>query len=116
PTVTEKDIRDALISQVTERQHEIGKQMAVDRSMPLLASTLTMQQLKTLVILGRSESVTGHELAKHLGVRLGTVTGIVDRLVSQDLVDRREDPQDRRVRRISLTHQGLDLVNTMLDT
>ena len=38
-----------------------------------------------------------------MGVSLATITGIVDRLAAQGLVTRREDPRDRRVRRVELT-------------
>ena len=38
-----------------------------------------------------------------MGVGLATLSGMIDRLVAHDLVARREDLQDRRVRRISLT-------------
>jgi MarR family transcriptional regulator, 2-MHQ and catechol-resistance regulon repressor len=36
------------------------------------------------------------------------LTGIVDRLISKGLVERRPDPQDRRVSLICLTSQGAD--------
>src|SRR5690348_7367953 len=74
--------------------------------MPLLAVNLTMQQLKVALILADRGSTPGRELAQTLGTGLGTVTGIVDRLVAQGLVTRREDPNDRRIRRVELTDAG----------
>lgn len=58
---------------------------------------------------------SGQDLAAQLRVALGTVTGIVDRLVAQGLVERGEDPRDRRVRRVSLSPAGRELVDKILD-
>ena len=71
---------------------------------------LTMSQLRVLVILQRDPGVTAGRLADRLGVRPSTVTGIVDRIVKQDLVERQPDPDDRRVVRNTLTDQGQAVV------
>ncbi|MFC4118136.1 MarR family winged helix-turn-helix transcriptional regulator [Nonomuraea zeae] len=69
-----------------------------------------MRQLKVVMLLSISGSASGQDLAHALGVGLGTVTGIVDRLVAHGLVSRHEDPQDRRVRRAELTPAGAALI------
>ncbi|MEW9529509.1 MarR family winged helix-turn-helix transcriptional regulator [Microbispora sp. NPDC049125] len=109
------DEREQLIQRLTELQKNLGRLFARDRSMPLLASTLTMQQLKVVMYLSFAGSTSGQDLARHLGVGLGTATGIVDRVVARGLVARREDPHDRRVRRVELTDAGRRLVTEMLD-
>ena len=40
--------------------------------------------------------LTPRQLAEHTGLTSGTVTGVIDRLESQDLITRRPDPNDRR--------------------
>jgi DNA-binding MarR family transcriptional regulator len=40
--------------------------------------------------------LTPRQLAEHTGLTSGTVTGVIDRLESLDLVTRRPDPHDRR--------------------
>ncbi|GII78025.1 hypothetical protein Sru01_30070 [Sphaerisporangium rufum] len=100
------DEREQLIARIGEVQHALARAFAHDRSTPLLALNLTMQQLKVTLILAAHDSASGQELAAALGTGLGTVTGIVDRLVAQGLVTRREDPDDRRVRRVHLTDAG----------
>ncbi|MGH3736378.1 MAG: MarR family winged helix-turn-helix transcriptional regulator [Micromonosporaceae bacterium] len=114
--MTHSDIpeREAVIDRISQIQQQLGRAWAQDRSLPLLASTLTMQQLKIVIILDHRESVSGQELAHALGVGLGTVTGIVDRLVARDLVSRREDQADRRIRRVSLAPAGRALADEML--
>lgn len=107
--------RQELISNIAEVQKEMAAHFAQDRTMPLLASNLTMQQFKVLLLLSAKDDLAGHELADALGVKLGTVTGIVDRLVAQDLVRRTEDPVDRRIRRVSLTVEGRRLIDEITD-
>ena len=72
---------------------------------------LTMSQLRVLFILNRDSGMTAGRLAKRLGVRPSTVTGIVDRLARQSLVLRRADPEDRRVVRNFLTPTGVEVVS-----
>jgi DNA-binding MarR family transcriptional regulator len=90
------------------------------RSGPLLAANLTMSQLKVLLVLARhgdtdaADGAAGQELTAALHVGLATVTGIVDRLVAQGLVERREDPHDRRIRRVTLTSAGRDLAEAII--
>nr|WP_062340198.1 MarR family transcriptional regulator [Herbidospora sakaeratensis] len=115
PDTTDGDERDQLIDWIADTQRLLGRAFARDRSLPLLATTLTMQQLKVIVALSFHESASGQELARELGIGLGTLTGIVDRLVAHGLVSRREDPADRRVRRLTLTTEGRTLTDEMLD-
>ncbi|GAB3162261.1 MarR family winged helix-turn-helix transcriptional regulator [Microbispora hainanensis] len=107
--------RGCLITRLAELQRSMGRFFARDRSMPLLASTLTMQQLKVVMFLSFAGSTSGQELARHLGVGLGTVTGIVDRVVAQGLASRHEDPHDRRVRRVELTDAGRRLTSEIVE-
>ncbi|MCW2879428.1 MAG: Transcriptional regulator-like protein [Sphaerisporangium sp.] len=109
------DEREELIARIGESQHSLGRAFAHDRSTPLLAVNLTMQQLKVALILAHRGSVSGQELAHSLGTGLGTVTGIVDRLVAQGLVTRREDPSDRRVRRVELSDAGRRMTEELAD-
>ncbi|MBG0831785.1 MarR family transcriptional regulator [Planomonospora sp. ID67723] len=102
------DERDRLIDRIGQIQRDLGRFLAESRqhSSPLLDSNLTMRQLKVIMFLAFRESASGQDIAHHLDVGLGTVTGIVDRLIGHGLVTRREDPNDRRVRRVELTPEG----------
>lgn len=113
--MTDMTDRDELIESIRSVQDDLTRLVAQDRSEPLLASTLTMQQLKVVIILSQEGSVSGQELSQRLRIGLGTVTGIVDRLVSQGLVHRFEDPTDRRVRRVALTAKGEQLISEFTD-
>jgi len=54
----------------------------------------------------RGRSVTMRELATKLGVGESAATAVVERLVRQGLVLRCDDPSDRRVVRLALSHEG----------
>ena len=74
---------------------------------------LTMPQLKVLFILYAEDGASMGRLASALGVTLSTVTGIVDRLVEHEMVQRQEDPQDRRLVVCRLTPRGLSTVERL---
>ncbi len=112
--MSDRGDRAELVDRIIGLQYDLGRAWAHDRSLPVLASTLTMQQFKVVMILSLQDSASGQELAQHLGVGLGTVTGIVDRLVARRLVTRKEDPDDRRIRRIILTPAGRKLADDVV--
>lgn len=89
--------------------------VAYDRTNPLFSVNLTMQQLKVLLLLSRHDGIAAHDLGRHLGVTLATLSGIVDRLVTQGYVTRAEDPNDRRVRRIHLSPAGHETLAEITD-
>jgi DNA-binding MarR family transcriptional regulator len=101
---------EQLIADIMGAQQRLQHQFAYDRSDPLFSSHLTLSQLRIIMLLAREGSVSGGELARMLGVSLATMSGMVDRLVVQDLVNRTEDVHDRRVRRIGLTKTGTALI------
>lgn len=67
---------------------------------------LTTPQFDVLANLGMSEGITQQELAERLLVTKGNVCGLLDRMESAGLVQRRADEKDRRANRIYLTRLG----------
>jgi DNA-binding MarR family transcriptional regulator len=105
---------EQLIADIMGAQERLQHLFAYDRSDPLFTSHLTLTQLKILMLLSRHGNVSGGELAGLLGVGLAALSGMVDRLVVQDLVTRTEDRHDRRVRRIGLTKAGSELIGSII--
>jgi DNA-binding MarR family transcriptional regulator len=103
--------RAAAIDRIMRNQKRITHLFAFDRSDPLLTAHLTMPQFRVLLVLALRGGNASHDLAASMGVSLATITGIVDRLSAQDLVTRREDQRDRRVRRVELTPAGQELID-----
>jgi DNA-binding MarR family transcriptional regulator len=56
------------------------------------------------------------ELSKRMMVSNGNVTGLVDRLVDQKLIERRPSPTDRRAMLVNLTADGRKIFRTMART
>jgi len=106
--------KDVVIARIMAGQRRFQAAMARDRSNPFFSVNLTMSQLKILFALRLHGGAGGQELAQRMGVSLATMTGIVDRLVAGDYVSRREDPSDRRIRRIELTEHGTGLIDNIM--
>ena len=99
-----------LIRGINELQRKVdrarrGYQLDIWMSLPL-----TIGQLKCLFFISNLGSTNSKALADALDVTPTNVTGIVDRLVKQGLVSRKEDPQDRRVLVLKATKKGKELV------
>lgn len=72
---------------------------------------LSVSQLRMLFVLLRgAEPLPVNEVADGVGLSLPTAGRAADRLVALGLVDRREDDHDRRVKRLSLTGAGHELL------
>jgi len=69
-------------------------------------SGLSMSQLGALFHLRRKRSSGVTDMGDHLGVTSAAASQMLDRLVQQGLILRSEDPHDRRVKQIVLTHKG----------
>lgn len=67
---------------------------------------LTGAQMRVLVRLGRREGATQAALAADMEVRPISLSGLIDKLTRQGMVERRSDARDRRINRIHLTPEG----------
>lgn len=106
---------EQLIADIMGAQQRLQQLFGYDRADPLFSSHLTLSQFKILMLLARHGNVSGGELAGMLGVGLAALSGMVDRLVQQDLVARTEDLHDRRVRRIGLSRKGAELIGSIVN-
>jgi DNA-binding MarR family transcriptional regulator len=76
---------------------------------------LSPSQFNILNLLrGSTEGLTQVELSRELITHRSNVTGLVDRLEKRALVTRKISPSDRRVWRVSLTDEGLNLISSIL--
>lgn len=67
---------------------------------------LTVAQFDALAHLYVEDGITQQQLAERLVVTKGNVTGLVNRLAKRKLVERHDDPDDRRANRVVLTRAG----------
>jgi DNA-binding MarR family transcriptional regulator len=75
---------------------------------------LTIMQTFTLALLEPGKAVPMNSLSTMLFCDASNVTGIVDRLVWHKLIERKELPQDRRVKTIELTTKGVEARRQLL--
>lgn len=81
----------------------------------LLDYDLTVQQLRAFAFIFAGGETPINRLAEALGIRPNVATGIIQRLVERQLIERREDPEDRRVRLLSITERGRALIDELGD-
>lgn len=74
---------------------------------------LTLLQLGTLLLLEDGEARTVGALGEQIGRSLSATSRLVDALVKRELLRREEDPDDRRVRRVTIAARGRKLLVTM---
>ncbi len=73
-------------------------------SLPLMA---------TLLLLDEESELSIKQIAELLGRSVSTTSRLIDQLVERGLVSRREDEQDRRMKRVAITEQGRTLIATL---
>ena len=90
--------------------------LAKPRAMESLASTdLTFTQLRVLFVTAAADNAPSvHEIAETIHLSVAATGRTVDQLVRMDLVDRREDTIDRRVKRVTMTPRGTALIDEQL--
>ncbi|WP_298816485.1 MarR family winged helix-turn-helix transcriptional regulator [Chloroflexus sp.] len=72
----------------------------------LQRANLSMPRLVSLMHIQRQREATISSLSEHLNLSPATTSQMIDQLVQDGLVERREAPHDRRQKLISLTPAG----------
>jgi DNA-binding MarR family transcriptional regulator len=86
---------------------QVNSMMEIFNRYDLRGEGLTVPQFAILTH-ATPEGVPLSEISARMLCDNSNLTGIVDRLISKGLVERRPDPQDRRVSLICLTQAGID--------
>lgn len=73
-------------------------------------SGLSFTQVNILMRLYHGGPLAVSDLGGHLGITNAAVSQAIDRLVKDALIERAEDLQDRRVKRLTLTEKGRALI------
>ncbi len=74
---------------------------------------LTMAQLKVLFTLVHEPLATVGKVAEASGIGLPTASHLIERLVQAELVERTENPADRRYTLVRLTQRGEQVVGRL---
>ena len=74
---------------------------------------VTPVQYAALHQVGIAPGIDQRTLARSIGLDTSTVAGVIDRLEARGLMQRSASPEDRRVRLLSLTRAGQDLLKAI---
>lgn len=102
-----------LRERVAEAQRRVYQSMDAGRWPDWARLDLSMAQLKVLLRLSGERRPHLGDVASGLGVGLSTASHLVDRLVRHGLVQRCEDPEDRRRLLLTRTAEGEELVDRL---
>jgi DNA-binding MarR family transcriptional regulator len=79
------------------------------------ANNITMMQALTLCLLEPNQSVPMKSLSTFMSCDPSNITGIVEQLVVEGFVERKEALHDRRIKTVTLTEKGLHLRDKFLE-
>ena len=101
--------RTRLAEQLIEHIKRVQSHLRSGQPSAWSGLNVTMPQAKTLFLLADGpRRMSG--IAKRLNVEMPSATTMIDRLVAKGLVERKQDPEDRRVVICSITKAGMDAV------
>jgi len=97
---------DADVERVLDGYRELIQVLSAARTPELPDSSVTMAQMRMLMVLSGVAEARMSELAGSLGISLSTASGLVDRLVEAHFVARHTVESDRRQVVVTLTGDG----------
>jgi len=103
----------SLIEEIIQLQRQVSRALRQGELDVWMELSLTIAQLKSLFFISNEGSTNFTRLAQALCVTPSNVTGIVDRLVEQGLVSRRENPENRRMLVLQPTERGEALIASL---
>ena len=112
----EQAARAEEIARVLGLIDRLQQALQAESSTGWLQLDLTLPQVKVLMLLSTRGVLRMSALGRALGTTVSTATGIVDRLVERNLVERAADPADRRIVLVRLTgagHETLERVSAL---
>jgi DNA-binding MarR family transcriptional regulator len=98
--------RAAVIESVVAAYDLLMHRVASAHAPEFVGVGVTMSQAKVLYVVQAQPGIRMSDLAARLGVTLPSISGVVDRLVDQGCLARRDDPADRRQALVTLTDVG----------
>jgi DNA-binding MarR family transcriptional regulator len=76
---------------------------------------ITLMQALTLCLLEPNQPVPMKSISTFLSCDPSNITGIIEQLVVEGLVERKESAQDRRVKTVTITPKGVELRDKFLE-
>ncbi len=105
--------RQRLLEEIAQLRHAMMEFHAHKWRGEWVELDLTIGQLRALFALFGQPALRMSDVAHNLGIALPSCTSLVDRLVKAGLVERQEDPFDRRLVLCALSKSGTALVTKL---
>lgn len=93
--------------------HDLARQLRLNADRRASIHGLTRAQWIVLYRLEKQPGLSQKELAEILEVEPITVARLIDRLEERGMVERRDDPHDRRIWRLHLRHSALAVLREL---
>lgn len=97
-------------TEIIETMFKISRFMKQEMSYTNNLMHLSMLQIQTLIYIHKHENTSMSGIAEYFRTELPSATSLITKLCDQKLVERFDDPQDRRLVRISLSAEGKTLL------
>jgi DNA-binding MarR family transcriptional regulator len=85
------------------------------RSLTAVDGSADVMKMRVLVLVTSRGAVSLRQVAEVIGMHVSTASRLCDRMVAEGLLDRSDDPADRRQLALRPTVEGSRLVNAMLN-
>lgn len=105
--------RSRLLSEICAYEVRLLAATLPEQTLSLLDYDLTLQQLRAFAFVLAHGQTPISKVAEALSIRPNVATGIVQRLVNRGLIERRQDPDDLRIRLLTVTDRGLALIDEL---
>jgi DNA-binding MarR family transcriptional regulator len=105
--VSPEDCAHELLEVIPLAMRDIRAQIRSSRR-----ADLTMPQFRVLSFVDRNEGASLTEVAEHMGLTLPTMSKLIDDLFKKGLVQRMDQPVDRRRIKLVVTSLGVTIMET----
>lgn len=105
-----------VINEIIELQQHLSKAIIPYAINTWRELNVPLAQLKSLLIISSKNDINSHALAENLGVTPGNITRIIESLVEQGLVVRKQNTEDRRVIYLTATDKGKELIASLMES
>lgn len=92
------------------------KPLLIDQEIDETLKKVTRSELIALIMLKQRGEATMSQLASEMGLQKSTLTNIRQRLTKHGLIQHYRDANDQRIIRISLTEDGEEFADRVLET
>ena len=105
--------KDQIIKDILSLQEDTNRLFLTYRVENWMSLDLTIDQLKSLIIIYTRGKISFKDLAVALNISRSNITGLADRLIQSGLLTREQNIEDRRVQFLMLTDKGREIINNI---